>query len=457
MSHPPNSIRTRNSFKLLALGFLALLVLGFIAYRIASNSSVEKQVAALRAKKLPVDEFDLDKWYRNVPARDNAALAFLDANALYVAPANTNNPSDMKNAEMVVGEPLPTELFAAIESLVGQNRTTIDELHKAAALTQSRYPINLTRGFATLLPHLAQLKRLSQLLRWEAVLQANENNRPAAVQALNSGFALAASLENEPLLISDLVRITIIQQLLPALEWLLTHHQLTSSELQTLSAALQHAEEQGKLCLQRVLAGERAAGLPLFSMNYKTYDAFMGGGGGNGGMPGEFPDLLKLSLFELRRAFGVTDADKSFYISTIESFENALELDYPEMLSKVDYIDSTTLSSLQQNRMRYLVSGMMLPSLEKSFERDAINTAYLRCARIALAIEQFRLGRSTLPTLADLTPKYLAKLPKDPVNGEPLEYEKLSKGYRIHAYGAPELNTNQGKNEKRDVSFTVLR
>jgi hypothetical protein len=441
--------------RLVPLALALLVILGFTGYRMAARSGVKREVEAIRARGLPTTLLELDQWYRPVPASENAALAFLDAYALYVAPASTNNPSENKKLKMELGEPLPPQLAEQVKTLLSKNRETIEQLHKAAELTQSRYPIDMTRGFATLLPHLANLKRMGQLLGWEAVQQSTDGNKTAALKAIQSAFALAASLDEEPILISSFVRIVILQIILPPMERVLTEQALTRGELEQLNGLLARAEERGKYALRRCFSGERGFGLPGFEMDFKMFEAIS-----VGSVPGpdSIPAEVKMLLYELRRAAGVSDKDKAFFVASMAEYERTLELQYPEMLREARRIHESVMTELQENRIRYMVSGMLLPGIDAAVQKAALNAGFLRCARTAVAVERFRLKTGRMPAIQELVPEFLPELPRDPVSGEALVIEKLSKGYRVVAEKATELRTNSGKKKgENEVAFSVLK
>src|SRR5687768_2993851 len=117
--------------RLVPLALVLLAIFAFTAYRFAARSGVKREIEAIRARGLPTTLLELDKWYRAVPASENAALAFLDAYALYVAPGSTNNPSENNKVKMVLGQPLPPQLAEQVKLLLSKNHETIEELHKA--------------------------------------------------------------------------------------------------------------------------------------------------------------------------------------------------------------------------------------------------------------------------------------------------------------------------------------
>lgn len=449
MATEPKISPWRRPSRWIPLLLLLFAIVSFAAYRIASNSGVTRTLATLRGQGLPTSPTELDKWYTFVPAQENAALAFQDAYSLYNTPSKTNDPSEMKAFEMILGEPLPEPLAHAVELVVTDNREAIAQAHKAAKLRKSRYPINLTQGFATLLPHLAQLRSLSHLLKWEAVWQSAKGNKNDSLNAVRTGFAIAASLENEPLLISELVRIAILNQALIALERVLTEQELTEPELISFTNLLDRAQEQGKISMQRAMKGERAAAISAFKMDFKTFESLMAGSSG--------AEPWEILLFELRRSLGVNDQDMAYYLARMADYDTALQQDYPAMLQQTKTITDRFQQDFGKSRIRFMISGMILPSLEKGTERAAISAAQLRCARMALAIERYRLKNGTLPSLDVLVPDFLETIPLDPVSNEPIYYEKLRVGFRLTCEAATELKNKGKKNSEPEVAFTVLR
>ena len=431
-----------------------LVVLSFAGWRFSANSGVKRQVAALKKQGLPTTAVELDMWYTNVPAVDNAALEFLEAFRAYNAPG-TNNPSEMRTDEMVVGKELPTKLAAAVETLVSKNGEAIQLVHRAAELKASRYPIDLTKGFETLLPHLAQLKQLAQLMKWDAIRHSRMGNREAALKSVRSGLAIGASLENEPLYISAMVRIAVLWIMVPALERVVTEHALTDEESRGMMELLATMEERGRRSLKRGLAGDRGAVIPMFDMNYRTFEAITAGSK----LPAawdQIPEGLNYAFYELTRATGLRDRDLQFCLRTTSEIESALEHDYPEMIQIAEGIQTRVNHEVSEHPMRYLLSGIALPAAAGGLRKEAKLVAELRCARVALAVERYRLkhGGALPESLEGLVPEFLPGILENPVTGEPLRYEKVSGGYRVSADG---VNEAKKKSDEADVSFTVLR
>jgi hypothetical protein len=99
------------------------------------------------------------------------------------------------------------------------------------------------------------------------------------------------------------------------------------------------------------------------------------------------------------------------------------------------------------------------------FRNSAEGSARLGTARIALAIERYRLAQGGLPdSLGDLIPTSLDAVPTDPFDGQPLRYKKLANGYVVYSVG--ENGKDDGGDETisertnwkpKDITFTVER
>ena len=91
------------------------------------------------------------------------------------------------------------------------------------------------------------------------------------------------------------------------------------------------------------------------------------------------------------------------------------------------------------------------------FNANAEKLAGLANAQAAVAIERWRLAHpGRLPdTLAELVPTYLAAVPLDPFDGQPVRYKKLPVGYVVYSVGTGW--TDQGERSGSAITLTVER
>ena len=101
-------------------------------------------------------------------------------------------------------------------------------------------------------------------------------------------------------------------------------------------------------------------------------------------------------------------------------------------------------SALGRQRMRPydLFSRMLLPALGRFAEKCARAQSSVDLARVACALERYRLANGQFPdTLDALVPKFIAKLPHDVINGQPLKYRRTDDGqFVLYSVGSNETD-----------------
>jgi len=122
-------------------------------------------------------------------------------------------------------------------------------------------------------------------------------------------------------------------------------------------------------------------------------------------------------------------------------------------------ISETVSINVAQARVRlkgekwpFILSGLLLPSLGKVFEKAAAHSAHCRAAAVSLALEQFRLDHNgSLPeSLHELAPASAGKIPTDPFDGMQIRYKRLAHGYLVYSVG-PDGEDNEGA-ERKELS-----
>ena len=98
-------------------------------------------------------------------------------------------------------------------------------------------------------------------------------------------------------------------------------------------------------------------------------------------------------------------------------------------------------------------------------QRDGENADRVRTAQTAIAIERFRRAHNReLPSdLNGLVPTYLASVPGDPFDGQPLRFKRLTHGYVVYSIGSDlrDDGGSEGDPNKRtsakDITFVLER
>ena len=83
-----------------------------------------------------------------------------------------------------------------------------------------------------------------------------------------------------------------------------------------------------------------------------------------------------------------------------------------------------------------MLSGLLLPAVDKVGAAYWRSTAEARCAVVGIACERFRQQNKRWPgTLAELVPALLPAVPLDPYDGQPLRFEKMDYGVVVYSVG----------------------
>ncbi|NOS72149.1 MAG: hypothetical protein HOP33_19765 [Verrucomicrobia bacterium] len=394
---------------------------------------------------------ELDRWYEEPPAGQNAAVLYLMGfTAMHISHEDyesTNRPIIGTAKLPDVEKPLPVEMKTAIAELTDNNRGAVRFFVQAAKHEQSRYPIDLTQGQMTMLPHLSKIKSAAQLLELFALSQAVTNDAALAGKGILTGLALAQSLDSEPVLISQLVRVACVHIAVNGLEQVLNRVVLPPEFLNRLQKVLQSCEKREALGVgfTRAWVGERVTGLSTFDMSPEDYL--------------KVPDTAtpaereKLTL-EIK---AILAADKQLFESTFAKVSAIRREPFPLRLNQSDIF----LQAVNQATNRQLLlSCMLLPGLGNVSWKEAGCLAWLRLAQTAVALEQFRTANDDHypKSLRELTPSFLNAIPADPFDGQSLRYRKEGNGYVLYSIGK-DIKDDNGKRLKQqdgDLVFSVI-
>lgn len=300
------------------------------------------------------------------------------------------------------------------------------QLREAAARPHCRFPVHWEKGPAAQLPHLTILQSASKLLalRLSAHLALGES--AAACEDFRDGLGLASAVRAEPTLVAGLVRITNLGTMLNAVWTGLAHRQWADPELRRMEVDLATLDWLKDYTF--AVASER----------------------------GGFNQLVDMLIQHPKQLGGlVDDGDTSGRALRLYPtgwlFRSKLRVNhyFDEMLAKTDaggrrWFPAKPTPSSPENiagyfpRMRHLILMIAAPvfgELEKRYIQAATMTDH---ARLACALERFRLARGTYPeTLAELAPEFISAVPAEIVNGEPYRYRRTDDGnFVLHSVGA---------------------
>ena len=461
MSQPQaNPLRRIRTIALIGVALLAFIPIGFfVVWRSGLSLDVDRRLEALKSVGLPTSGAELNNWYSKVADKQNAALVLTQALGLL------RNYPDMRSNDVRLfklperGHRLSTEQAGLLRGYVGMNSSAIARADQAINLPESRYPIDCSLCANTPLPHLRWLRDLAFLNQYKAMLAIDTTGMEDPSSAITTILGLARTLDDEPIVLSQLVRTRIIKIALLTLERTINSLRLNSGAMTTLVDVFSRTEATNRMA--RAIIGERAIYASYFRMSYEESLRITG--------PENDEDHDLMAPLPRKRPFalrltGFFERDFRHFLTAMETNIALASLPPPRNLAADKGFAQAT--AVAQKRL-YIASSSVLSGLTGVVAREVEGVAYLRLARTALAIEQFRNKQGRLPAgLEELKPHFLAEIPADPFDGAPLRYRQLPKGYVLysvdrdgHDDGGREKPERKKASDKSsyDITFTVER
>ncbi|MBI4475050.1 MAG: hypothetical protein HY646_20450 [Acidobacteria bacterium] len=437
---------------------VAVVLIAHAGYLSILHWVVHAKLNAIRQQGFPVTLAELDQWYAYPPAEQNAAFILTNAFSHYVTWTNVpvgiccpgeipafrplpeiaqKYPATIENLELSLlmppyhessvtknrllpvlgyvdlpprGQPLPPDMKLLIGEYIRENQKALAGIHAAAKKDRFRCPTDLSVGPDLPLPHLDRLRHAARLLYLEALWRAEGGETQAAVDCVLDTLALGRLLGEEPLIVSQLVRINCDHIALANLERIINRTTLTPAQLLRIADSLQNSGNP--MWLSRGLAGNRCQSIANLTTVY-----------------GETQQDPLFGLFW--KWSSLRDQKLRRYLDAAEGFFEATHQHFPTRLAMAEGLSR----KLEKLRSTWYDPGWLLAGgVAGSFENDASGLAHLRVALVATAVERYRLANGKLPQrLAELVPTCLPTVPADPFDGQPLRYRLLAKGYVVYS------------------------
>jgi tetratricopeptide (TPR) repeat protein len=296
--------------------------------------------------------------------------------------------------------------------------STIEELRAAAALPASRFPLNYDceEPYSILLPHLAPMKGCAIVLRLRALAELEAGQSDRALADISLALRLSEKIRSEPFLISQLVRIAMLQITTQAVWEGLAKQRWTDAQLSELDQQLAALDSVADY--QRAMRAENA--LQVASTDFLRQHPnqlcnmdFIGEGESVHlpEIPGQmipsgwfYQNQLRSSKFILDKFLPIGDVRKQTISPSLAKEANQ------------------SLCAMRLSPYSILCK-MFLPELVSSPRKFALGQATVNLARTACALERYRLAHGTYPqTLDALAPRFVGTVPDDPIGCQPLHY-----------------------------------
>ncbi|MFH1264923.1 MAG: hypothetical protein ABIK89_04305, partial [Planctomycetota bacterium] len=256
----------------LGLGLLVLLLVGIVTIggiTLSSRASarVEEALAEIREAGEPSSAAELEEHYRLPPGVEDTTDLWLDATRPLATEDFTADAGELPIVGTGESEiPLPGEPWPGLEAaeeLLEDYRHSLDLMHQAAELGgAARYPTNFSLGFDMLLEYAQNLRAGARLLLLESHVLAHRGDLAGAARSIHAIFMLANSLDLEPVLVSELVRLACDSIARERIEALLPTVDFSDEDLLRLQDDLRAIDYHENL--YQAMIGERVIGIVGF-------------------------------------------------------------------------------------------------------------------------------------------------------------------------------------------------
>ncbi len=350
-------------------------------------------------------------------------------------------------------EMLSGEDFVRLSKELANAREALTIAGKLADMPRGRHQIHYERNpITTLLPDQQESRRIMSLLVYEAMRQSQRGDSKKALTMCRAALNAARSIGDEPIYISQLIRIAGIIMACQAIERTLGQGEPPAEDLSALQKLLE--EEDNFPGLLAATRGERA-------LMHKVFEAIERGEISVGELEGlhqggSQSHQLKNTLISLWYGMD-TREDHSLFLSLITRYIKNAQLPMHEQAAADQALDEEVRARLVPNPMSTaIITRLLMPAITKVGDAFRRKHAYLRCAIVTLAAERYRHEKKTWPDNIDqLCPQFLDAVPLDPYDGKPVRYRRIKDGVIIYSIGQDVTDNGGNFDRERPASSGV--
>jgi len=308
----------------------------------------------------------------------------------------------------------------------------LQEVADAAARPQCRFPIQYGKGFACLLSHLSSLRQCARTLQLRALAELEVGQSEAALKDVRLMLRLANSLENEPTLISLLVRMACLGLAQQTVWEGLAAQRWNDAQLQQLQQDLSPIDVLEHL--ETAFRGERCMAKWALDMLLDNPGNLMMLTEVTDGKNTHAASWLWHALPTGFLYFNCLNVDLFYQRQMLPCLDSRTGRIYP---ARTDAIEPACVATKQHALPYHVLETFMIPAVSSVVSKAGVAQTLAQNATLACAVERYRLAHGKLPEKLDaLVPQFIAQLPRDVIDGQPLRYRlDGSHGFVIYSIG----------------------
>jgi hypothetical protein len=394
----------------LIAAMVVLLVAAPVGWWWRQQRAIEAALAAIAERGEPVTSADVDAMYVRPPHEQDCTSLWLYDEGVFsrkIFPA--------ANVYTFFNQSIPPprldevwEDLASIELFLSQIQSDLDAWHRAAARGgRARFSPQFERGFGTLLPYVQSIRWIGRCLDLDAHVRAYYGDAAGAADSLHAALMAARALENEPYLVSQLVRMVVHREALEEIRRLLPQVAFSAADLVRLQRELEATDFRAGV--RRGLLGDRVAGIISAGDPSTMY----------------YNSRLKLAVH-----YATQQQLLLKFLREMQAELDRAEKPWDELVAE---LPERTPAQRQPSAWSLDVSSEFSGGFKSGFWRTVAHaTVANQITILALAIARNQLDHGQPPVeLADLVPAYLDAVPLDAATDQSFAYTLDERGLAL--------------------------
>jgi hypothetical protein len=308
------------------------------------------------------------------------------------------------------------------------------EVAEAMRRPYARFPVHYEDNYAALLPHLTHLRNLAKTYRLHALAELAAGKTDTALADVRMCLRLADTIRDEPMLITFLVRVAILDLAIqPVWEGLISHR-WSEGQLATLQSTFERTDQFEPFV--KSLRGERLLSYHQIRMVRENRDQIadvFSRDGKTNTLSRVFAHAVPSGWFyqnELRM-------DRFYTEGLLPAIDPDLQRIYPKVAAAADRRVKT-----MRDTPYSIMCKIFAPAVVRHSRKAALSQAGVNQAAVACTLERYRLAHGEFPEKLDvLVPQFLSKIPHDVIDGQPLRYSRTtSNEFILYSIGWNEID-----------------
>jgi hypothetical protein len=425
-----------------------------LAPRHDAASGLVKPGKTVRSNSWVTAGIDLPAWHTAFLKGTNAAELADTADSAFrwrygLAPRQSGATAAQPltiNPQLPTNAPTRSEAAAGVLDALAETEPVLEELRAASRRPHSRFNLHydVDDPASIVLPHLATLKHVCQVLQLRASAELALGRTDQAFEDIGFSFRVVDAVRGEPILISHLVRIAELQLGLQPLAEGLARHQWSESQLRAFEERLRQfdflADARQALQDERVFFGGAFIDYVRRSPHrWRMLDNL-----------GSLPDEGQNAQLSWQSALLAATPRGWYYLEKVNysrMFQDyllpAIDVGGHRISPDACRRSDEHLAAMLNNPAPVVVlrhqffCGFLLPAFTRSAQKFSFAQSGADAAALACALERCRLAHGQFPeSLGALVPEILSQLPHDIINGQPFKYRRTADGqYLLYSVG----------------------